>query len=267
MRCLLSVNVKDEHNIYEWIQYHLLFGFHFILIWDDFSKVPIQYHDERVLIKRHHYNKIDYMMESVAYAKRNQFDWTIHLDADEYLYLGKDVRLREFTSRYIHHDTIAILFPWVLFGSNHIDVLEPKGSCLKPFLQCATKTHKYIKTFARVATITSVYSPHQYTFSQQQTQQNTFLAPNKRLHQFSAVQTREIQSISINRCFIAHYRFQSWDLFCQRKGRIRDDTMKEWKFPFPLGKEPPPFFHIDSNHVYFPHVLENFLKWSSAASM
>lgn len=261
MRCLLSVNVKDEHNIYEWIQYHLLLGFHFILVWDDFSQTPIQYPDDRVLIKQAHYKKTDYMTESVAYAKRNHFDWTIHLDADEYLYLGKDVRLRDFVNHSVRHDTIAIFFPWVLFGSNHIDVLETKGSCLYPFTQCSTKTHKYIKSFANVSMITGVRSPHQYTYSQQQTPQNTFMAPAKPLQQFTPIQTRNIQPVSSSRCFIAHYRFQSWDLFCQRKGRARDDTLREWKFPFPLGKTPPSFFHADSNHVYFPHVLENFKNW------
>lgn len=267
MKCLLSVNVKDEHNIYEWIQYHLLLGFHFILIWDDFSQIPVHYQDERVLVKRHHYNKIDYMTESVAYAKRNQFDWIIHLDADEYLYLGKNVRLREFLTRHVHQEVMVLLFPWVLFGSNHIDVLETKGSCLNPFVRCASKTHKYIKSFARVDTIIGVKSPHEYIYSQQQTTQNTFLAPNKPLRQFGPIQTREIQSISITRCFIAHFRFQSWDLFCQRKGRVRDDTLKEWKFPFALGKNPPFFFHNSFNNFYFPHVLENFKNWLATPTL
>lgn len=263
MRCLLSVNVKDEHNLDEWIQYHLLLGFHFILLWDDFSQTPISYPDERVLIRRQHFKKTDYMTESVAYAKRHQFDWTIHLDADEYLYLGKNIRLRDFAKDHLHSDTMAIFFPWVLFGSNHLNVLKTKGSCLKPFTQCATKTHKFIKSLARVNMITGVRSPHEYTYSQKQTPQNTFLAPNKPLHQYSAIQTREIQPISSSRCFIAHFRFQSWDLFCQRKDRARDDTLKEWRFNFALGKEPPAFFHVDSNQVYFPHVMENYQQWLS----
>lgn len=262
MKCLLSVNVKDEHNLAEWVSYHLLLGFDFILIWDDFSQTPIEFQHEKIRVLRQHSKKIDYMTDSVAYAKRNGFDWTIHLDGDEYLYLGVDSRLGDFMDAHAHDDKMAILFPWVLFGSNRIDVLEPKGSCLKPFVKCATKTHKYIKQFARVNMITGVRSPHEYIYSQPYTHQNTVLAPSKTLRHFSPVQTREIQPVSPNRCFIAHYRFQSWDLFCQRKGRQRDDTLKEWKFPFSLGKEPPPFFHIDSNQTYFPHVLENFLKWS-----
>jgi hypothetical protein len=262
MKCLLSVNVKDEHNLGEWIHYHLLLGFDFILIWDDGSQPPVQTSHEKVVVIPQHSKKIDYMTDSVAFAKRHGYDWILHLDADEYLYLGVNVRLDDFMKSYGGHDKMAILFPWVLFGSNQINVLEPKGSCLRPFVKCATKTHKYIKPLARVSMITGVRSPHEFLYSQPYTPQNTVLAPSKTLRNFSVVQTREIQPISPNRCFIAHYRFQSWDLFCQRKGRIRDDTQKAWKFPFSLGKEPPAFFHIDSNHVYFPHVLENFLRWS-----
>lgn len=263
MKCLLSTNVKDEHNIQEWIQYHLLLGFDAILVWDDFSQTPIQYPDERVCIIQKHAKKIDYITDSVAYARRNDFDWIFHLDADEYLYLGKNVRLPQFVKDHItNKEIMAIFFPWVLFGSNHINILKPKGSCLKPFTKCSKKTHMYIKTFAKVSMINGVRSPHEYTYNQQPTVQNIVYAPSKPLKQFRPVQTREIQPISPDYCFIAHYRFQSWDLFCQRKGRARDDTLKEWKFSFPLGDEPPLFFHADSNHVYFPHVLENFLQWS-----
>lgn len=262
MKYLLSTNVKDEHNIQEWIHYHLLLGFDSILVWDDFSQTPIQYPDERVHVLRKHSKKVDYITDSVAHAKRRGFEWIIHLDADEYLYLGKDVHLRQFFRDHIHHDIMAVFFPWLLFGSNQINVLEPKGSCLKPFVRCSNKTHKYIKTFARVEMINGVRSPHEYLYSQQQTPQNTVYAPSKPLRQYSPVQTREVQPISPNRCFIAHYRFQSWDLFCHRKGRARDDTLKEWRFTFSLDNDPPPFFHADSNHVYFPHVLENYVRWS-----
>lgn len=263
MKCLISTNAKDEHNIHEWIQYHLLLGFDGVLVWDDFSSIPIEYHCENVRIIKQHSNKHDYMTDSVAYAKRNGFDWIIHLDADEYLYLGMDVRLKEFMKMNANPSIMSVFFPWVLFGSNQINVLGEKGSCIKPFTKCATKTHQYIKPLARVSMIIGVKSPHEFIYSQPYTTQNTVLAPSKTLRTFSPVQTREIQPISSNRCFIAHYRFQSWDLFCQRKGRTRDDTMKEWKFNFKLGGEPPSFFHNHSNQVYFPHVLENFIKWSS----
>lgn len=263
MKCLLSANVKDEHNLAEWVDYHLLLGFDFILIWDDFSQVPVSIQNENVMVVQKHSKKNDYMTDSVAYAKRNGFDWILHLDVDEYLYLGVDVRLNDFIRTHAKNDIMAIFFPWMMFGSNQIDVLEPKGSCLKPFVRCAVKTHQLIKPLARVGMIVGVRSPHEYLYSQPYTQQNTVMAPSKVMRNFSVVQARDTQPASPNRCFIAHYRFQSWDLFCQRKGRPRDDTLKKWNFRFPLGAQPPPFFHIDSNQIYFPHVLDNYTKWSA----
>lgn len=265
MKCFLSTNVKDEHNIQEWLEYHLLLGFDHILIWDDFSQVPIYCPNERVSIIRQHYKKVDYITESVAFAKRRGMDWIMHLDADEYLYVGKDTKLKDFLKRHVHHDTMSIYFPWVLFGSSHLNVLKTRGSCLEPFLQCDTKTHKYIKQLARTNMIIGVRSPHEFVYSQKQTPENTVYAPSKRLFNYNPVQTREIQTVSPNRCFIAHYRFQSWDLFKERKGRQRDDTQQNWKFPFPLGDTPPAFFHGTSNQTYFPHVFQNYQNWLSTS--
>lgn len=259
MKYLLAANVKDEHNIQEWIHYHLLLGFSTILIWDDGSAQPIVFHDDRVIIMRGHDNKLGYMRKCVRYAVETDHDWIIHLDADEYLYLGKDVRLGD--GFVLPNDAICVLFPWVMFGSNHITRLETKGSCLQPFQRCAFKTHSYVKSFARVDMIENVRSPHEYIYKQPQTSHNTKLAPNKPLHRFGPMHPREVCPVDENQCFIAHYRFQSWDLFCQRKGRQRDDTQEKWKFNFQLGPTPPPFFHRNSNNILFPHLINNYNDW------
>lgn len=265
MRCLVSTNAKDEHNIQEWAHYHLLLGFDAVLIWDDFSVEPICIGDERVHVLRKHSDKKGYMMDAVAFAKENGFEWMIHLDADEYLYVGLGARLPGFLSQHTNPDTMVVLFPWLMFGSNHIDVLDPKGSCLRPFVQCAAKTHQYTKPFARVRLIVSVRGPHEYEFCQSYSAKNTSYAPSRTPRHFRPLQPRETRPTTPGGCFIAHYRFQSWDLFRRRKGRPRDDTQANWKFPFSLDGNPPPFFHADSNHVYFPHVLDNFMRWSSGS--
>lgn len=261
MKCLLSTNAKDEHNIFEWIEYHLLLGFDYILVWDDLSQIPIEYVDTRVRIIRHHAKKIDYMTDSVAFAKRNGYDWILHLDVDEYLYLGVNRHLKEFMRTYLHHNIMVVYFPWTIFGSNYLNVLSPRGSCLEPFTRCNTRTHNYIKTFARVQTITDVKNAHEFKYSQPQTTENTVYAPDKTVHQFSAVQARHVQPITLNRCFIAHFRFQSWDLFRERKGRARDDTLKPYKFQFALGDEPSRTFHANSNQMMFPYVWQNYVQW------
>lgn len=261
MKCLLSANAKDEHNIIEWIHYHLLLGFDHILVWDDFSEIPIQYSDERVKIIKQHSKKNDYISGSVVYAKRKHFDWIIHLDIDEYLYLGDDVLLKDFCQHYIHNNIMAMYFPWTIFGSNHINQLSQRGSCLEPFTRCDVKTHNFIKTLARVEMIKGVKNPHEFIFSQQQTQDNTVYAPNKTIQNFSFIQPRQTQPVSQHRCFIAHFRFQSWDIFCERKGRVRDDILRPYKFRFPLGEEPVKIFHRTSNQIVFPYLWGNYRKW------
>jgi hypothetical protein len=262
MKCLISTNAKDEHNIQEWAHYHLLLGFDAVLIWDDFSNDPIRVEDNRVRVVRRHADKEGYMMASVAAAKEEGCDWIMHLDADEYLYLGVGVRLPDFLARHTRPETIVVMFPWLIFGSNRIDTLTPKGSCLRPFTRCAPKTHQYIKPLARVSAIIGVNNPHEYKCCQSYTAQNTLYAPDRTPRHFKPLQPREIKSVSPNTCFIAHYRFQSWDIFRHRKGRARDDTQTHWKLPFSLHDNPPPFFHANSNQHHFPHVLGNYLAWS-----
>lgn len=262
MRYLLAANAKDEHNIEEWVHYHLLLGFTAILLWDDNSKEPIadRVNDDRVIIISNHDDKTGYMRRSIEYAMEKGYDWIIHLDADEYLYLGKNVRLGE--GFILPSHAICVLFPWVMFGSNNIDKLEPKGSCLEPFVMCAHKTHHCVKSFARVDAIENVRSPHEYTYKQVQTHQNTFFAPDRPLHRFSAFQPKQVRNVDGDQCFIAHYRWQSWDIFCHRKGRIRDDTQKNWKFKFCLDVEnTPEFFHRKSNQMSFYHLVNNYKSW------
>lgn len=265
MTRLVATNAKNEHNIREWAHYHLLLGFDAVLIWDDFSDEPICGGDDRIHVVRRHSDKKGYMTGSVAFAKEGGFEWVAHLDADEYLYLGVDTRLPEFLSQHTNPDTMVVMFPWLMFGSNHIDVLEPKGSCLRPFVRCAAKTHQYTKPLARTRLIVGARGPHEYEFCQPYSAQNTLYAPSRVPRHFRPLQPKETRPATPDACFIAHYRFQSWDLFRQRKGRPRDDTEANWKFAFPLNATPPPFFHADSNRVCFPHVLNNFTRWSSEA--
>lgn len=261
-RILLSTNVRDENNLGEWIDYHEKLGFDGILIWDDGSVPPVRTNRPRVQIGTSTCNnKLEYMHKSVEYAKEQNYEFLIYLDADEYLYLPeKDVHsfLRKIPS-----NVMAIYFPWLMFGSNGLETNPTAHSCIYPFTKCAAKTNSLVKPLVRVRHLVGVKNPHVFFYDKEQTLDNTLYAPFDQMTTLSPIQPRKMRPVSSDLYFIAHYRYQSWDQFCRRKGRPRDDTKTLWKLPFSIqAKTAPPSFHKDSNYKEFLAVADayNYLQ-------
>lgn len=254
MLFLITTNVKDEHNIKEWIDYHLCMADR-LLIWDDDSHVPVATHDPRVEVRRIHATKHEYMTWSVEHACRIGAEWTIHIDGDEYLYLGGETTPK-FLARF-RSDTISIYLPWLHFGSNH-RVHAPEGSVIPLYTRCSSTTGVECKTMARSRTIASVVNPHLYAYHTVQTHENSVYADGSPMRDFSALCPEKSVSPPLSTtCCIAHYHVQSWDHFRRRRARPRDDTGKKRRFPFSLDSPVPPRrFHLDSNDMEFPHVYE-----------
>lgn len=248
---LLSVNVKDERNMDEWIDYHLRLGFSNILIWDDASNPPFSSYDDRVfVIFKPNLKKIQYMNDSIEFAKEHGFVFMMHLDADEYLHVGShDNNLHEFIND-IPVGVISIYFSWLLYGSNHHIHHPPSNSCIFTYRRRAPTTHQYIKPFVRVENVLYASTAHAYRYNVKQTEYNTRYAPLDHATRIVATLPELCKPPLHSSCFIAHYRSQSWDDFRNRKGRPRDDNKKGWKIPFSLETPlPPPIFQKDNNQV------------------
>jgi hypothetical protein len=253
---LLSTNVKDEHNIQEWIKYHLQMGFDYILIFDDMSSVPVNCCNEKIQIIRHHAQKVEYMNISIDFAKKRNCEFLMYIDGDEYLYFPNH-DIQEFISK-IPPNVISIYFPWLNFGSNGHNKVDD-GSCIYPYTKCSRKTHIICKPLVRVSCVEKAKNPHEYNYSKQQTLENTLYAEFKKLTKVGPKQHFLRSEVNKNTYCIAHYRTQSWEQFKKRKGRIRDDTGKHWEFPFSMKSNVPhPEFHMDSNQIEFLWVKQNF---------
>lgn len=230
---LISTNIKDEHNFMEWVEYHIHMADR-LLVWDDESATPLSHKDPRVEVRRRHATKKEYMEWSLAYASDHQHDWTIHLDGDEYLYLGG----RTFRDYVTGVSNPFVYIPWLIFGSNGLDT-SGYGSVVSVYTRCAAKTNRSGKTLIRVSDVGSVASPHHYVLKDgtQTPRQCRPELPNA------------------GTACIAHYQIQSWDHFRRRRSRNRDDTGAPRVFAFSLADPvPPPFFHLESNSMDFPHI-------------
>jgi hypothetical protein len=251
---LLSTNVRDEHNIDEWISYHIHMSDR-ILIWDDGSVRPVSSSHPSVEIRRRHGTKKEYMQWSVEYTVDIGAEWTLHIDGDEYLYLGGQ-RTNSFISTFPTH-VVAIYIPWLLFGSNHLET-APDGGVVSVYTRSSALTHTVCKTLARVSHIADILNPHQYIYHTPQTPQNTIYADGRPITDFSAYQPDKCAHPTSATCCIAHYHIQSWEHFKRRRQRPRDDTGRPRRYPFSFDTIPK-IFHYDSNDIIFPYI-DTFYK-------
>lgn len=256
MRLLLSTNVKDEKNIQEWIHYHLKLGVPRILIWDDFSEKPVISNDDRVEVRLFHAKKNEYMEKSVGYALEQNAEWTLHLDGDEYLYLGGQ-SIESFLDQWEDHQS-AIVIPWLLFGSN-FKVESTDGRVVPEYTRCNWRTSLYTKTLTRPIRIRGVLNAHIYNLGSDSNQ--IFYADGKKMNRYSSMYPEKMCPPTKETVCIAHYQIQSWEDFCFRRKRLRDDLNCVRVFhKLDLDQKiPSPEFHKDSNHLEFLH-LSNFIN-------
>lgn len=258
IKALLATNVKDEDNMEEWVDYHLRLGFDSILIWDDGSDPPVSPFSPPVIVRKsdHLRVKLEYMQETIGYAKDQGYHFLLYLDADEYLHLPER-NVNRFLQK-VPSGVMSIYFPWLLFGSNGLET-NPQPSCIHPFTRCASKTNSLIKPFVRLSRVIGVKNPHLYLYDQEPTRENTRYAPFEVMTTFSAIQPAMTRPPSNDTYFIAHYRYQSWGQFRRRKTRARDDTRTLWKLPFDIRSQTAPSsFHKDSNHRVFTGMVDAY---------
>jgi len=268
-KVLLVTNVKDEVNILEWIQFHLLVGFDHILIWDDGSARSVRgvvhrtpsIPQRRVTVKNRNEVKLNYMRLALDFAREEQFTHMLYLDGDEYLCLGWDEDQQPFR---IHNwiqswpqDTIAVYLQWMMFGSNYLEK-EESTSCIYPYRRCRRLLDYHIKAIVHVPSTVEPRNPHVYKMKDQ-TKQNTLDGCLQPVFHFGAHQPVRTWVENFKGAFIAHYRYQDWTRFRARRSRVRDDTKSLWQFPFPLDVDPaPPQFHRLSNDIEYLRVVEYF---------
>lgn len=254
MKVLLSTNIKDEHNYQEWIDYHLKMGFSHILLFDDDSIDPVMSSLPNVFIQKKHTKKKEYIESAVDFARKNQIDWMIHLDGDEYLYLGGKT-VSEFLET-IGLEVKGIVLPWLLFGPNG-KITSERGKCIDQFTRCQRKTNLYTKTFARIDSVVGVKNAHVYEFQNEGILVFGDESP-KPLNRNSGMFPEKCKIPTKDTVCIVHYYSQSWDIFKKRRSRTRDDKDLKWSFrsiDVSLDHPPPDFFK-NLDVLEFPFVLE-----------
>jgi len=125
MRLGLICRVKDEYFIEEFVNYYISQGVDTLYIIDDNSKDRSVYdnllsNDKVVIIFEK--NIIKNAFANTLYKKiRNEFEWMIHVDADEFITTRKNVKRtirQELESTFKNSHCVKV--PWVMMGCNSL---------------------------------------------------------------------------------------------------------------------------------------------------
>jgi hypothetical protein len=233
----LFCNARDEKNIKEWAAHHLLIGFTNIIIFDHKSIIPLSEvfsnFDNRVNIIRTNLEdgniKQQLMNDATKIAIKMDLDWFIYLDADEFLILNKLFKgVKHFLNTYSYADSVGV--NWLMFGSNNL-IEEPSGLILENYKKSCEVLDQHVKSFVRPNEVKFSDNPHYYHVKN----------PSKMLGiDFKILKSQPYCFNKINLKFqqapayIAHYVFQSEEIYTKRKVSKKGDDGKQRNN---LGKE------------------------------
>lgn len=232
MKIMLAMNARDELHILEWVIHHMRFGFDKILIWDHRSQTPISglvparesitiFRREEECVCKH-----DLMLESKAYAEHAEMDWMMYLDADEFLVLPPNLSIHGFIAER-EQQADQIVLNWLLFGSSHHD-RHPRGeTILSTYVWSSTHFDQHVKSIVRVQSAIAPINPHVWRLKEGGRQ----MAMNE---EPVSIETPYFHtnpmSLEENPAFVAHYLYQAYETYMDRKIRIcRDDAPNSFR--------------------------------------
>lgn len=220
-KIILFTNARDEKNINEWIAHHFLLGFDKIFIFDHLSQTPIscpRFNGKLTICRVNESKnniKLDFMNRALNVALKNNADWMLYLDADEYLCINHYQNVKSFLINFKNADTIGI--NWLMFGSNDL-INQPPGLIVDNFTKSDIRLNQHVKSFVRPECVKRIVNPHYYIISEPLRCYNGlgFRMPNG---PFNIMPIPFFKSP----IYIAHYYVQSEEEYKKRKGRIMDD--------------------------------------------
>lgn len=177
IRSVLALFVKDEEeDIAWWLSWHLAIGFSTIIVYDDRSndktalivQAASHIYDVRLRssvpsLRFNHRQKFTY--EQAIEECRNEFDWMMFLDSDEYLDISHWGTIDKFIDSFPAANAIAI--NWRCFGSGG-HICKPTNSA--PFLNYlyssrneSIDANRIVKSIFKLSKTESIYiNPHHF---------------------------------------------------------------------------------------------------------
>ena len=258
MKTILFTNARDEDNMLEWTVHHRNLGFDKIFIYDHKSIYPISKtlqgidYVTVINISDDFVPKIELMKRAAQYAKNNTFDWLLYLDADEFLALPLFPNVNSFLHNYPNNQQICV--NWLVFGSNFLNE-KPKGTMLESYIRSTLLISDVVKSFVRPDKVIDVGNPHFFIVENMELSGGIF---GDRQYVSQPAICSVDKSIPFDKypAYIAHYIFQSYDMYKRRKvNRKRDDDGGNYDHNYNETE-----FHGFYNDIEMTHIRDLYNK-------
>lgn len=226
IKVALFANARNEINIKEWAAHHLLIGFDNIIIFDHRSDTPLkkvfENFDKRVKIINCSFLqnpiKILLMNNALRLARKMKIDWFMYLDCDEFLFLNKQMGVKQLLGRFPQADSVSI--NWLIFGSNHF-IKDPNGLIIDNYIKSEEILDQHVKSFVRTSQALGAVNPHYYDIKNNSRMYNVTNTRMSRPYYFFPNQLPYHSVLA----YIGHYINQSEETYIRRKGVLpADDT-------------------------------------------
>lgn len=176
VRVGVYVRNKDEVNIIEFMTHYYSLGFDFILMLDDYSKIPpatvigkkfpgkykIIQMDKSVIaqypIQTDYLNAGEVFGTYILPELKHYMDYCLYVDMDEYLVIKKYANINAVIDFYQPFEQLKI--NWIFFGNNDIKIAADLSKLKPLFTKSALKFNIMIKSLVNVNSIISNNDPH-----------------------------------------------------------------------------------------------------------
>lgn len=171
--CAVSIIKNEGDYIEEWIKFHKLMGFDKIVLYDnestDDTKLLVQKYIDNGLVDYFYYpgkkRQFDAYNDAL-YKYRNQAEYMIMIDADEFLYpTNKNENIYEIVKNTFDFDNKHIggcAVNWLCFGSNG-HLTKPQGLVINNYLKRSKedfRSNKNYKTIINPRRVVAYVNPH-----------------------------------------------------------------------------------------------------------
>ena len=220
---VLFVNARDEPAMEEWIIHHLCMGFSHIVVFDHKSIVPLSrlgtFRSKVTIIPINLPDgsiKVPLMNRAINMARLLRAEWMMYLDADEFLYLKHMDSIGQLLRQFPFADAVTI--NWLMFGTSH-HITQPDGLIMSNFTHCDSVLNPHVKSIVRPHRVTHSVNPHYFELINPARSYHVSKRRMPPSHPFFENNRLAVDA----HAYIAHYMYQSEDVFHRRKGRPMDD--------------------------------------------
>ncbi len=239
---------KDEPDILEWIEYHILIGVERFYLYDNESdekyyKMLQPYIDLGIVVYKKIYGKCLQIpaYQDAIYRYKNETEWMAIIDLDEYIVPVEKDNLKDFLKDYEQYP--AIVANWVMFDSNGLIERNPAKTVIESFTSVYrnynTLINCTIKSIVKPTKVRYINSVHACIYK------NNELAVNENFEKIAGGSYFYTKSNSIKKIRINHYHCKSRKEYIEKIHKGFADQLQ--------------LRHFDEKKINFSETCQDFV--------